>query len=208
MSKHWPLIKIILASLSSYLIIVFIHLGFLKNTVSWWGFLVAFLGGALYTHFFEWWYHWGPMHRGWKIGGRKFMEGVKIAHLDHHRIFNGDRFTSHDPKDLEEVVSKWHVFPILFFFHYLLFSLFLTPGPRLVFFTGVVLHYVWFEICHWFTHVDNTLFDRISSRIPVWNKIRAYQIKHHKLHHEEVVWNLNFTPPYLGDRVGKTLKPL
>lgn len=206
MSKHLPLIKVILASLGSYFIIVFVHLGYLNNAVSCLGFVAAFLSGAIYTHFFEWWYHWGPMHNGFKVGGRKLMGRVLKSHLEHHRIFNGERFTSHDPKDLLEIVSEWHVFPILFFFHYLLFSLFLSPGARLAFFSGVVLHYVWFEFCHWCTHVDNTLFDKISRHIPIWNKIRAYQIRHHKLHHEEVVCNFNLTPPYLGDRCGKTLR--
>lgn len=207
MSKHWPLIKVLFAAFGSYLIILFVHILFLKNSgVSSLWITAAFLIGVAYTHFFEWWYHWGPMHSGFRIGGHRFMEGVLKSHLVHHRIFNGSNFTSHDPENLEQVVSKWHVFPILFFAHYFLLSLFLAPEARLAFFSGVTLHYTWFELSHWCTHVNNTLFDKISRHIPIWNKIRERQIAHHRLHHEEVLWNFNFTPPYLGDRFGKTFK--
>jgi hypothetical protein len=207
MLKHWPLIKVLSAALGSYSIILLVHILFLKNVgVSIFWIATAFLAGISYTHFFEWWYHWGPMHKGFRIGGHKLMEGVLKSHLVHHRIFHGENFTSHNPENLEQVISKWHVFPTLLFVHYFLSSLFLAPEIRLAFFTGVASHYCWFEIGHWFTHVDNTLFDKISRHIPIWNKIRARQIEHHRLHHEEVLWNFNFTPPYLGDHLGKTFK--
>ncbi len=152
--------------------------------------------GALYTHFVEYWYHRVPMHKG-----LRHFRNVKWNHLVHHRVFHGERFKTQDPKAMEHIAGRWHVFPLLFFGHYLVFHWVLRPVSLTAFLGGVVLHYVTFELTHWFTHVEDNAFDRWISRVPVLNRIREIQIFHHWIHHETPDVAFNFNPPFLGDLV-------
>ena len=137
-----------------------------------------------------------------------FLKGIRISHMNHHRIFYGASFQSRNPIDLENVTMPWYNFPILFSIHYVIALLIL---PRLIipiFFAGVVLHFLMYEVSHWFTHVKDNFFDGFILKIPlmghaIW-RFRAWQIIHHQLHHETPAINFNFNVPPLGDYIFKT----
>jgi len=155
--------------------------------------------GLAYAQLFEYLSHDLAMHRG--VRGLGF---VLEGHIQHHRVFRGGNFRSRDPKDLCHVTLKWYAFPLLLSLHYALLAVFaLAAAPA--FFAGVTAHFVIYETCHWFTHVDGNGFDRVLSRVPLVAAIRAAQIRHHKVHHQQPSVNYNFTPPYAGDRIAGTL---
>jgi hypothetical protein len=161
-----------------------------------WRALGLCLAGALYTNIFEHIWHRFAMH------GRR----PDPRHARHHRIFYGKGFQTSDPEALREVVLAWYIFPLLLAVHYsafgALFGLPLAPA----FFLGVLLHFVTYEVTHWYTHVAGNGFDRFVSRIPGLRDLRSMQIRHHRLHHAEPMVNFNFNPPYAGDRLAGVLR--
>jgi hypothetical protein len=156
--------------------------------------------GATYHHLFEYFLHRVVMHKGVRGCGL-----IKAVHLEHHRIFQGANFRSRNRDDLLHVALLWFTFPTLFALHFVLFLLVLPVGYAPPFFTGVVLYYAFYESCHWFTHVKDNAFDKLIARVPVVRVWRRRQIELHRIHHEGVTINFNFNPPYLGDRIWKTL---
>jgi len=158
--------------------------------------VVACLAGALYTNLFEHAWHRYAMHSR-RPGPR---------HARHHRLVYGENFQSSDPAALREIVTAWYIFPILLGVHYSAFLALFAARLAPAFFLGVVLHYVTFEVTHWYTHVANNSFDRFVARIPGLRSLRAAQIHHHRLHHAEPMVNFNFNPPYAGDWMGGVLR--
>ena len=154
------------------------------------------LAGALYTNLFEHAWHRYAMH------GRR----ADPRHATHHRLFYGAKFQTSDAAALAEIVTAWYIFPALLAIHYPTFVLLFPAALAPAFFLGVTAHYVLFEVTHWYTHVANNGFDRAVARIPGIRRIRAAQIRHHRLHHAEPMVNFNFNPPYAGDRIGRVLK--
>ena len=154
------------------------------------------IAGALYTNLFEHAWHRYGMH----------SRRPDRRHATHHRIFYGDRFQTSNAEALREIVTSWYIFPILLVPHYAIFVALFPPKLAPLFFLGVLLHYVAYEVTHWYTHVADNSFDRFVSRMPVLRRLRAVQIHHHQLHHENPTVNFNFNPPYVGDRVGKVLQ--
>jgi len=154
------------------------------------------LAGALYTNLFEHAWHRYAMH------GRRPDQ----RHAKHHRIFYGKGFQSSDPEAMQEIVTAWYIFPLLLGVHYGTFVTLFAAGLAPAFFLGVVLHFVIFEVTHWYTHVANNGFDRFLARIPGLRRIRAMQIHHHRLHHADPMINFNFNPPYAGDWIGRVLQ--
>jgi len=154
------------------------------------------LMGALYTNVFEHIWHRFAMH----------SRRPDPRHALHHRIFYGDRFQTTDPAALCEIVTAWYVFPLLLAIHYSTFGAIFGVALAPAFFLGVALHFVTYELTHWYTHVAGNGFDRFVGRIPVLSSLRAIQIRHHRLHHAEPLVNFNFTPPYVGDRVARVLR--
>lgn len=150
------------------------------------------LAAGFYTHLFEHaWHRWG-MH------GRRYDP----RHARHHRLFHGKSFQTRDPAKLEDVTTSWYIFPALLAAHYGLFAA-LFPAPLApAFAIGVTLQYLFYEVTHWYTHVEANGFDRMLSRTPGLRGWRARQIEHHRLHHSDPGVNFNFTPPYAGDRFG------
>ena len=106
--------------------------------------LVVCLAGALYTNLFEHLWHRYAMH------GRR----PDARHARHHRIFYGQGFQTFDPAALGEVVLAWSSFRFcwgsLSGVHRAV-----RGWARTAFFLGVVLHFVTYEVTHWFTHVAN-----------------------------------------------------
>jgi hypothetical protein len=200
---HRPLIRAVLAGLTPYLIAVFVHtqadVPVAPEALS--AALVRFLAEALYTQLFEYGYHRWAMHVG-----VRYLELAKRTHLEHHRTFTGERFRSRHLEDLRYVTSEWYVFPLLFSFHYGLFLLVFPAAPAPAFFLGVTVQFLAYEVCHWFTHVEDNAFDRVLARIPLVRAIRARQMRHHYLHHAAPIVNFNFTPPYVGDRAAGTFR--
>ena len=157
--------------------------------------LVVVLAGAIYTNLFEHLWHRYGMH-----------VRRDPRHARHHRIFYGDRFQTDDPNALDEIVTSWYIFPLLLAVHYLAFWGLLGAEFAPAFFLGVVLHFVTYELTHWYTHIKDNGFDRVVSRIPGFCGLRAGQIRHHRLHHAEPLVNFNFNPPYAGDRMARVLR--
>ena len=157
---------------------------------------IVCLSGALYTNFFEHVWHRYAMH----------SRRPDPRHARHHRIFYGKGFQTSDPEALREVVLAWYIFPLLLTVHYSAFWALFGPALAPAFFLGVLLHFVTYEVTHWFTHVANNGFDRFVVRIPVLRTLRSRQIRHHQLHHAEPMVNFNFNPPYVGDRIAGVLR--
>ena len=155
---------------------------------------VWFVAGILYTNLFEYWVHRFPMHRGLPL-----LRHVRRNHIEHHRIFHGGNFRTANPADLEHISGRFWIFPVLLAGHYVLVTALLPIDAALAFLSACFLHYLAFEITHWLTHLEDNAVDRVLSRIPVVASIRAYQIDHHRIHHQTPIAAFNFNPPYLGD---------
>ena len=160
-----------------------------------------FLLGIAYTHFFEYGYHRFLMH-----AGARWLGFIKRNHLEHHRVFNDANFTSKNRDDWQHIASPWYVFPVLFVIHYAALRMLLPPKLVVFFFGGVALHYLFFEVTHWLTHVEGNAVDELLRRVPLVGPARDYHIRHHRYHHEIPTMDFNFNPPFLGDVIGGTLK--
>jgi hypothetical protein len=158
--------------------------------------LAVGLAGALYTNLFEHIWHRYAMH----------SRRPDPRHALHHRIFYGEGFQTTDPAALKEIVTGWHIFPLLLALHYSAFLVLFGAGLAPAFFLGVLLHFLTYEVTHWYTHMADNGFDRSVARIPGVCRLRVIQIRHHRLHHAEPTVNFNFTPPYAGDRVAGVLR--
>jgi hypothetical protein len=154
------------------------------------------LAGALYANLFEHGWHRYAMH----------SRRPDPHHATHHRVFYGKGFQTRDPDALREVVTAAYIFPILLAIHYPLFMASFPAGLAPAFFLGVVLHFVSYEVTHWYTHVADNAFDRCVRRIPGLCRLREAQIRHHRLHHADPTVNFNFNPPYAGDRIGNVFR--
>jgi hypothetical protein len=154
------------------------------------------VAGVIYTNLFEHAWHRYGMH----------SRRPDRRHAAHHRVFYGNRFQNSDPAAMQEIVTSWYVFPILLIVHYSAFAVLFTPQFAPMFFFGVLLHFVAYEVTHWYTHVPDNGFDRFVKRIPVLAELRSAQVEHHKVHHAEPGVNFNFNPPYIGDRMGGVLR--
>ena len=158
-----------------------------------------FLAGFAYTQLFEYFLHRVLMHRG--VAGLEF---IQRQHLEHHRVFSGERQQSRDPQDLRFVTTAWYAFPLLLALHW---AAFVQVGPARsapAFFLGVTLHFLAYETLHWLAHVKDNAFDRWVARLPLLGAVRRRQIRHHHLHHALPVVNFNFTPPYAADLCART----
>ncbi|MCU1232797.1 MAG: hypothetical protein JWP63_764 [Candidatus Solibacter sp.] len=179
-----------------YLAAVGLQLGAFRHIEISFRALVVCLAGALYTNIFEHAWHRYAMH------GRR----PDPRHARHHRIFYGKGFQTSDSEALREVVIAWYIFPLLLTVHYAAFAALFGAGLAPAFFLGVFLHFVTYEVTHWYTHVADNGFDRFLTRIPGVRGLRAMQIRHHRLHHAEPMVNFNFNPPYAGDRLARVLR--
>ncbi len=189
-----PLAATLLAAAGAYLAVLALY-GW-KWRIDWPSGYLWVLAGAVYTNAFEYgWHRWG-MH-----GARR-----DERHQRHHRLFRGESFATRDPVKLREVTTSWYIFPILIGVHAAVFPLLLPTELAPAFFLGPVLQYSLYESTHWWTHVEDNRFDRVVRRIPVLGRLRAAQIRHHRLHHAEPLVNYNFTPPYGGDMTFGTMK--
>jgi hypothetical protein len=183
-------------AVGSYLVALALQLGTTANLEISLRAMVVCLGGALYTNIFEHLWHRHAMH----------SRRPDPRHARHHRIFYGNGFQTSDPEALREIVTAWYIFPLLLAVHYSAFTLLFGAGLAPAFFLGVLLHFVTYEVTHWYTHVANNSFDRFMTRIPALSGLRSMQIRHHRLHHAEPMVNFNFNPPYAGDRLARVLR--
>ena len=191
---HAPVARVVLGALSSLALLVGLHSNNLRN-VSAPASALAILAGAFYTQLFEYAYHRVLMHGRW-------IAFITRRHLQHHRIFYGENFASRRIEELQHVAGPWFLFPAILLAHYLAVGLVLRPELAVAFLAGCVLHYLAFELSHWFAHVEGNLFDRSLQRVPVVGAIRRHQLAHHRVHHELPDRNFNFIPPYAGDHLG------
>ncbi len=198
---YHPIVAVVLTPLLCILLVASIHWSSLD--AQYWTLPVFawFLLGIAYTHFFEYGYHRFLMH-----AGARWLGFIKRNHLEHHRVFNGANFTSKNRHDWQYIASPWYVFPVLFVIHYAALRMLLPPKLVVVFFGGVVLHYLFFEVTHWLTHIEGNAVDELLRRVPLLGAARHYHVRHHRYHHEIPTMDFNFNPPFLGDVVGGTLK--
>jgi hypothetical protein len=199
---HAPLIKVLAATALAYTAALGVHVrgGEMHSLLSW-GSLGWAAAGALYTHLFEYFYHLQMMHRVIRIGSWRFHD---TRHLEHHRLFLGENFQTRRPEALVEVTTRWYTFPALFALHYAVFRVLFAPEWAPAFFAGVTVQFLIYELSHWLTHLQDNAWDRWARGVPLLGELRRRQIQHHRLHHARPDVNFNFTPPYLGDRVGRT----
>ena len=158
--------------------------------------LAAAVAGALYTNVFEHAWHRFGMH------GRR----PDPRHARHHRLFYGDRFRTADPEAMREIVTSWYIFPALLAVHDAAFVLIFGSGLAPAFFLGVTVHFIAYEVTHWFTHIEGNSFDRWVAKLPGLRRLRAIQVEHHRLHHMQPLVNFNFNPPYAGDWIFRVLR--
>lgn len=199
---HAPLLKVVASTAIVYAAMLSFHVrgGQLHSFASWFAFTWV-VAGAFYTHLFEYFYHLQMMHRVIGFGRWRFHDK---RHLAHHRNFLGDQFQTRESEKLVEVTTSWYTFPVLFLAHYLLFRVLFGAGWAPAFFLGVAAQFLVYEISHWLTHLRDNAFDRWAVRIPLISELRRRQIEHHRVHHTRPDVNFNFTPPYAGDRIGRT----
>jgi hypothetical protein len=96
---------------------------------------------------------------------------------------------------LQQVVTVWYIFPILLAIHFPPFVAIFPSGLPPMFVLGVVLHFVTYEVTHWYTHVADNAFDRRIRRIPGVRRLREAQIRHHRLHYSDPGVNFNSIHP-------------
>ena len=201
-----PLIKAIMGVFGIYALSLVVHPKLVSPGTPLfkpdWLYLGWFIAGALYTHFFEYFYHRFALHKG--LPALKFL---KKSHTQHHWFFNDPNFQRRDLEALQNITTKWYVFPLLFIGHYLFALKFVSHEYIPTLFLGIIIHFSVFEISHWFTHVKGNLFDKIMLQVPVFGRCRAWQIRHHRIHHDWPLYNFNFTIPALGDEAFRTLSP-
>lgn len=199
---HAPLLKVLAATTLVYTAALGIHLrgGELHSFLSW-SALGCVAAGALYTHLFEYFYHLQMMHRVIRLGPWRFQDR---RHLEHHRLFLGENFRTRRPEALVDVTTSWYTFPALFALHYAVFRVLFAPQWAPAFFLGVTVQFLAYEVSHWLTHLEDNAFDRWAQRVPLLGGLRQSQVRHHRMHHARPDANFNFTPPYLGDRLGRT----
>jgi len=196
MRHHWPILRTALAALAPLVLVSSIHWSAFATITPSLTLLAWLLAGILYTQLVEYWCHRVPMHRG-----LPYLTHVRWNHLDHHRIFHGSSFQTRNVDDLKHIAGRFWVFPILFLVHYTALVFIVEAQALVVFLLGTVLHYLVFEASHWLTHIEDNPVDRLLARIPLVSEVRAYQIEHHRIHHEVPAIAFNFNPPYLGDRI-------
>lgn len=197
---HGPILKTVAAAFSVLVAASALRFDLLAETTLSAPVLLSFLLGLFYTQLFEFWAHRIPMHR--RV---RYLEDVRRNHLEHHAVFHGDNFRTRRPEDLRHIAGRWWVFPVLFGLHYFPAVALLPFDAATAFLCGCVLHYVAFEVTHWLTHVEDNAVDRILQRVPVLGGIRSFQIEHHRAHHEVPLVAFNFNPPYLGDRLARSM---
>ncbi len=204
MRLNTPLAKTVSTALGSWVLTLIIHSDALDAGLFTVGTSAWFIFGLAFTQLVEFWYHRVPMHRGFL-----FFRRIKKNHLKHHRLFRNKNFRVRNPKNLDHIAGQWYLFPAIYFLLYAVLRFLIPPQALIAFLAGTVVHYAFFEMTHWFTHIEDNVFDRWIFRIPLLNRLREYQILHHRLHHERPNIAFNFNPPYLGDvLLGLMPKPL
>lgn len=176
---YGPLLKAISAAMAAFGLVAIFHQKhyYFSINASWYSIWTWFSLGVFYTHVFEYFYHRFALHRG--LPGLKKM---KKGHRQHHRIFHPLNYKTKNPADLGEVTTRWPVFPILLFIHYFI-TLAVWPKNYLgfvsIFFFGVLLRFLAYDVTHYFSHLDDNFFDRLVAKIPLLRRLRAYQDRHH-----------------------------
>lgn len=216
MRRSLPLIHTLTGAWIPWLLLLAVHgaLGWDIFPAGWLSVLGYFGAGFLYTQFFEYIYHRFPMHQ---LRGERWQY-IRDAHTEHHRAFPRSRFFV-PPAGLRTpflymngstqtmaamIVQRWWVYPVLFLLHYVPGILLFPAGTVSVFLLGTVVHYNMFELAHWFTHVHPNRVDSALRNIPVVGALWAFTVDFHRTHHAQPDTDFNFTPPFLGDLLGRT----
>ncbi|TSC74663.1 MAG: hypothetical protein G01um101444_224 [Parcubacteria group bacterium Gr01-1014_44] len=203
---YGPLLKAVISPLFAFGLVLFYHLHHHSSLdiISWLAISGWFSLGVFYTHIFEYLHHRFALHYG--LPGLKWM---KNSHREHHRVFHHFNYKTRNPQDLHEITSRWYIFPVLLFIHYLAF-LALLPNKYIVlapvFFLGVLLRFLAYETTHYLSHLADNIFDLWIEKIPLVRELRTNQDRHHFRHHVREEINFGFVGRLL-DLIFQTLFP-
>jgi hypothetical protein len=132
--RHGPILKATTAASAAYLVALLPTVDVLaRRRLSPTGVALFFLLGVLYTQFFEYAAHRFAMHRGIPL-----LANVRRNHLEHHRVFHGERFRTRKPEDLAHIPGRWWIFPLLLAAHYFPATRFLPLEGAMAFLLGSV----------------------------------------------------------------------
>jgi len=158
---------------------------------------VGFLGGVVYSSFFEWTLHKYVMHRPLGFFKYPFRAHAQI----HHQIFKADRtYHLQQESDKKTVPMAWWNGPVMCLAHVppILLIQWLTGVPvaigALVAMAG---YYAAYEYMHWCMHVPRA---RQVERSGIFFRLNG----HHLLHHRYMAKNFNVVCP-LADTILGTL---
>jgi hypothetical protein len=158
---------------------------------------IGFIGGVIYSSFFEWMLHKYVMHRP-----VKFFRYPFVAHaLTHHGKFKAD-YTYHlqQEADKKTVPMAWWNAPVMWAIHIgPVLGLQWLIGKPIAWgtFVAMVGYYAAYEYLHWCMHIPRK---RNIERSGIFFRLNG----HHLLHHRYMGKNLNVVLP-LWDLIFGTL---
>lgn len=160
---------------------------------------IGFLGGVVYSSFFEWTLHRYVMHTNLRF----FSYPFKAHAITHHGLFKSD-YTYHlqDKKDEKTVAMAWWNAPVMWALHIppiLLVQHFINKPIFWGVMVSMVVYYAVYEFLHWCMHVPRK---RNVERSGIFFRLNG----HHLLHHRYMNRNLNVVLP-LADLFLGTLVP-
>jgi len=160
---------------------------------------IGFLGGIIYSSFFEWTLHKFVMHR--PLGS--FEYPFRAHALIHHHIFRADKtYHLQEDADKKTVPMAWWNGPVLILLHLpvMLAIAWLTGKPVVI---GAVCamagYYATYEYIHWCMHVPRK---RNVERTGAFFRLNG----HHLLHHRYMHKNFNVVMPLADLCLGSLLR--
>jgi Fatty acid hydroxylase superfamily len=160
---------------------------------------IGFLGGVVYSSFFEWNLHKYVMH-----SPLKFFRYPFLAHaVTHHGKFKADKtYQLQDEADKQTVPMAWWNAPAIWLLHVppMLAVQWLVGKPIFWGMIGaLVLYYVAYEYIHWCMHVPRK---RNIERSGIFFRLNG----HHLLHHRYMGKNLNVVFPMFDVLFGTLIR--
>lgn len=160
---------------------------------------IGFIGGVVYSSFFEWTLHKYIMHTNLKWFSYPFQ-----AHaVTHHGIFKSDHtYHLQEPKHRRTVPMAWWNGPVMILMHVpIIFGVqwIVGHGVLLGGLFAMACYYGTYEYLHWCMHVPK---NRNVERSGIFFRLNG----HHLLHHRYMGKNLNVVLP-LADLFLGTLVP-
>lgn len=137
-----------------------------------WLFVPGFL---VFTNFFEWWYHKGPLHHRWEA----IPDAYQKHTLEHHAAYVEDDMAIREPRELYHVLFAWDFVPKT--------MLALSPLPLVLgtfggwnlfwlFYASAAIYYLAYEWLHTIHHLPLERWLGAGSRVQT---LRRHHARHH-----------------------------